>query len=107
LQKFILRIKTKFGEPLPCTLILARSFGELFGHKIKKGKKIRLKGIGSEIAAYIHKMDLLIGKHEIPLDVAIADTDNIPNLLGRKTLFDLFEIRFKNLKKQTHFSKTA
>ncbi|MFH1617716.1 MAG: hypothetical protein ABIB65_04000, partial [Candidatus Margulisiibacteriota bacterium] len=26
--------------------IIARSFGELFGHNVEKGRKIRLKGIG-------------------------------------------------------------
>ena len=37
--------------------IMPKSFGELFGHEMKKGRKIRLKGIDSEITAYIHKSE--------------------------------------------------
>jgi hypothetical protein len=86
--------------------IISKSFGELFGYNLKKGRKIKLKGIGPmHIIAYLHKMDLLIGQHEIRIDVAIADNDDVPNVLGRRTLFDLFEIQFKNLKQQTWFLK--
>lgn len=84
--------------------IVSRGFGELFGHNIAKGKKIKLKGVGGEhIIAYIHKMVLLIGKHEVQAEVAIADVDDIPSILGRKEVFNSFEIQFKNLKKCTRF----
>ncbi|MBI5700768.1 hypothetical protein HZC34_02825 [Candidatus Saganbacteria bacterium] len=88
--------------------IMTKDHGELFGHDINKGKKIRLKGIGSgHINAYIHKMELLIGKHEIEVDVAIAENNEVPNVLGRKIIFDLFEIQFKNIKKHTCFIRKA
>lgn len=84
--------------------IMTRSFGELFGHDLRKGRKIRLKGIGpAHINAFVHKMDLLIGKHEIAIDVAIAEDDSLPNILGRKDIFNLFEVQFKNLKEHTCF----
>ena len=86
--------------------IIKKSFGELFGHDIKKGRKIRLKGISKEeVIAYIHKMDLLIGTHEIGIEVAIAESDDIPNILGRKDVFHLFEVQFKNRKQCTRFLK--
>ena len=84
--------------------IIPREHGELFGHNVKKGRKIRLKGVGPEhISAYVHKMDLLIGNHEIELDVAIAENNEVPKILGRKVVFDLFEVQFKNIKQQTRF----
>lgn len=84
--------------------IMMKSFGELFGHEVKKGRKIRLKGIGPvHITAYLHKMEVLIGKHIETIEVAIAEDDNVPNVIGRRGLFDLFEIQFKNIEKQTWF----
>ncbi|MFH1386908.1 MAG: hypothetical protein ABIH50_04515 [bacterium] len=86
--------------------IMMRSFGELFGHDLNKGKKIRLKGIGpNHINAYVHNMDVLIGKHTELIEVAIAENDNMPNILGRRNVFDLFGIRFMNLEQQTWFQK--
>lgn len=87
--------------------IMMKSFGELFGHDVRKGRKIRLKGIGPiHIIAYVHKMDMLIGNHESNIEVAIAENDEVPNILGRRTLFDAFEIQFKNKKQQTWFLKS-
>lgn len=84
--------------------IMQSSFGELFGHTVKKGRRIRLKGVGKEeICAYVHKMDLLIGSHEIRTDVAIGENDDVPNILGRKDIFNLFEVQFKNKEEATRF----
>lgn len=86
--------------------IIKKSFGELFGHNIKKGRKIRLKGIGKEeVIAYVHKMDLLIGTHEIRIEAAIAENEDVPNVLGRMDIFHSFEIHFKNKEESTHFLK--
>jgi hypothetical protein len=86
--------------------IMMRSFGELFGHDVKKGKKIRLKGVGpAHINAYIHKMEMLIGEDTVSVEVAIAEDDMVPNILGRKHIFDLFEITFNNKEQHTSFMK--
>jgi len=86
--------------------IISKSYGELFGHDLKKGRKIKLKGIGEdEVVAYIHKMDMLVGKHEVSIEVAVASVDLKVNILGRRNLFDLFEIQFKNKKQETWFLK--
>lgn len=82
--------------------ILTRSYGELFGHNVTKGRKLVLKGIGNlHLAAYLHKTKLLIGKHEIDAEVAIAENDDVPNVLGRRDIFNLFEIQFKNIQECT------
>ena len=86
--------------------IMTRGYGELFGHNVERGRKIKLRGIGQdEIVAYIHKMGMLIGEHEFSLEVAIAHIDLKISVLGRRNLFDLFEIQFKNKKQQTWFLK--
>jgi hypothetical protein len=84
--------------------IISRDFGELFGHKLEKGRKIKLKGIGDiHIIAYVHKMEMLIGTHAALVEVAIAVNNDVPNVIGRRGLFDIFEIQFKNKKQQTWF----
>jgi len=110
-----LHIKDKSGEWRAISMlidsgadvsIISKDFGELFGHNLKKGRKIKLKGIGEgEVVAYIHKMDMLVGKHEVSIEVAIASVDLKVNILGRRNLFDLFEIQFKNKKQETRFLK--
>jgi len=88
--------------------VLSRSFGELFGHDVEKGKRIRMKGFGEEeIIAFVHTMDIKIGNHEIEAKVVIAENDKVPNVLGRKDVFNLFEIQFKSLKECTRFIKRA
>jgi len=87
--------------------VMSRSFGELFGHDIEKGRSIRMKGFGEEeIRAYVHNMEFKLGKHEIKVKVAIAENDNVPNVLGRTDVFNLFEIQFKNQKQCTRFLKS-
>lgn len=84
--------------------VMNRSFGELFGHDIAKGRRIRMKGFGEgEIIAYVHTMMLKIGEHEIEAKVAITDIEKGPNVLGRKDIFNAFEIQFKNLEECTRF----
>jgi len=84
--------------------IITKNLGELFGHNLKKGKKIELKGISKGgVTAYIHKMDMLIGQDEINVEVAIAENDDIPKILGRRDIFNMFEIHFKNKEEATHF----
>ena len=84
--------------------ILKKGHGELFGHNVEKGRKIKLKGVGKdEITAYIHTLDILIGTHETKIEAAIAETDDVPHILGRKDVFNFFEIQFKNKDEATHF----
>ena len=86
--------------------ILSKSFGELFSHNIKKGQEIRLKGINNcNFLAYIHTFEIRIGKNEERIKIAIAQNDEVPNILGRFDVFNLFEICFKNKSQQTTFTK--
>lgn len=100
------RALTMYVDSGADTCVLNRSFGELLGHNLTKGKKIRMKGFGEEeIIAYVHTLELKIGEHEINAKFAIADSDKVPNVLGRKDIFDTFEIHFKNRETCTRFIK--
>jgi len=100
------RALTMYVDSGADAIVLKQSIGELYGHKIEKGRPIRMKGIGDEeIPAYVHTMKFLIGQHEIETKVAIAKSDKIPNILGRLGVFNLFEIQFKNLEECTRFLK--
>lgn len=84
--------------------VISRSMGELFGHNIEKGIRIKMKGFGEEeIIAFIHTMQVKLGSHEFEAKVAVADNDKVPNVIGRKDVFSLFEVQFKNLKYLTRF----
>ncbi|MDD4178642.1 MAG: retropepsin-like aspartic protease [Candidatus Margulisbacteria bacterium] len=86
--------------------VINRSFGELFGHDLEKGRPIKIKGFGEqEIAAYVHNMRLKIGEDELDAKVVIADIEKGPNVLGRKDIFNVFEIQFKNIAECTRFIK--
>jgi len=67
------------------------SLGDLMGIDIKKGRKIRVVGIGSsELTAYQHKFHLYIGRKKFETKVDFSFEQNIP-LLGRRGFFDLFK----------------
>lgn len=84
--------------------VISRSIGELFGHNIEKGTRIRMKGFGEEeIIAFIHTMQIKIGPHEFEAKVAVAENDKVPNVIGRKDIFSIFEIQFKNIRQSTRF----
>lgn len=86
--------------------VINRSYAELFGHNVKAGKRIRMKGFGEEeINAYLHTMKFLIGRHEVEVRVAVAENDKVPNVLGRIDIFNVFEVQFKNINECTRFIK--
>jgi hypothetical protein len=52
-------------------------------------------------------MEFKIGDNEIKVKVAIADKDNVPNVLGRTDVFNRFEVHFKHQKQCTRFLSPA
>jgi hypothetical protein len=46
------------------------------------------------IPAYIHAVKIRIGDTEIDVEVAFADSDEVPRLLGRTDIFPYFRITF-------------
>lgn len=76
--------------------LIPRSVGELIGLKIGNDKIIDLYGIsGGNISVIVKKIRIRIGEHEFSIRVAWALTEKVPLILGRKDIFDKFNISFK------------
>jgi hypothetical protein len=82
--------------------ILSRSFGELLGFKVKSGRPAEFKGFGAnKIHAYLHDMEIKIGNNSVKTKVAVCDSDDSVNVLGRYGIFDRYVISFLNGKQKT------
>lgn len=88
--------------------ILRRSYGDLLGLDVEKGRPAKFRGFGKEeIQTFLHDLDLKIGNNEIKTKVAICQDDSVPNVLGRVSVFDKYIISFLNGKEQTSFRHTS
>ena len=78
--------------------ILPRFVGRLIVEDITNGKQIEIRGIVpySKLICYIHELRFKIDDKEFKLPVAIADSDNVPIILGRVNGLDLFRCTFDN-----------
>lgn len=66
-------------------------FGEQVGINIKKGKLVKLFGIGDKvISAYRHKIKLHFGLKVFEINTDFSFEQNLP-LLGRDGFFNLFQ----------------
>lgn len=66
-------------------------WGERAGIRIKKGKLVKIAGIGdNSIEAFRHKVKLFIGTASFSVEVDFCYTQRQP-LLGRKGFFNLFK----------------
>ena len=89
--------------------VFQRSFGELLGFDIERGEYAKFGGAGGgEVEVYIHKVTLKLGEDVLAAKVAFCKKheSKTPNVLGRLDLFDMFEIHFRNLDKETCFVLT-
>lgn len=76
--------------------ILPRTIGESVIKDAKKGKYLEIRGItpGAYTEVFIHNLLCKIGKFEFKTQFAIADSDDVPPILGRFKGLDLFEADF-------------
>ena len=76
--------------------VLPRFIGELSVKDITQGKYIEIKGVvpGVRLIAYLHELKIMIGKKEFTTFIAIADSDDVPSILGRVNALNLFNANF-------------
>lgn len=76
--------------------ILPRTIGESLVRDIKRGRYLEIRGItpGAYTEVFIHHLRCKIGMVEFEAPVAIADSDDVPPILGRFKGLDLFEAIF-------------
>ena len=75
--------------------LLSKSTGDLIGLKLEKEKPFNLGGISDGIPIVYKKIWMRLGKKEFEVKVAWAQVHGIPPLLGRTTVFENFNITFK------------
>ncbi len=56
---------------------------------------------------YVHKVDIKIGTHVTPTNVAFSDTPPHKQYLGRIDLFDSFEIKLRGKVSTTTFVRES
>ena len=69
----------------------------LFIENIESGEETELRGIVPyvKITAYIHHLKFKLGSEEFLAPVAIAETDDVPPILGREKAINNFSFNFK------------
>jgi hypothetical protein len=76
--------------------LLRQSAGELLGIDVEQGRRIELGSVGgSTTVAYVHKFTTRFSDNLVfPVEFAIADNESVPNLLGRRDVFDSLQVDF-------------
>ena len=80
---------------------MPRFIGEIVINDIITGEYTEIKGIvpTSLLIAFVHNLKIKVAGKEIETRVAIADSNDVPPILGRHGALDLFNLEFKREKK--------
>ena len=86
--------------------LIPKSVGDILGLAVGKNETItEIKGVGERgVPIIIKKVKLKIGEKEIEARVAWALIEEVPMLLGRTDIFNLFNISFEK-NRRTNFSE--
>ncbi len=81
--------------------LVARHIGELLVEDITNGRYVEIKGIhpSSTVIAFLHRLKAKVGNKEILLPVAVADSNDVPSILGRVDGLDFFNANFSKGRK--------
>lgn len=76
--------------------LLRRSVADVLGVDLESGRRIELGSVGGgRTNAYVHEIRSRFGDGvEITVPYAIAEIENVPNLLGRCAVFDELQVDF-------------
>ena len=77
--------------------ILPRRLGILLVKDVQKGRPVPIRGVapGAEISVFFHRVRFRFAGKEFPVLVAIADSDDVPPILGRVQGLDRFNAAFR------------
>lgn len=91
-----IKIKDVLADTGADVSILPRDTGELMVQDFLLGKVQEIKGIVpyAQLIVYIHELRFRINSKEFILPVAIADSSEIPPILGRIKGLDIFNVNF-------------
>lgn len=76
--------------------VLPRFIGESIINDVTTGEYVEIKGIvpTSLLIAFVHKLKFKAVGKEFETKVAIADSNDVPPILGRYAALDLFNLEF-------------
>ncbi len=81
------------------------SLGKLLGFKIDETKVQQIGGIRGSVPVIFTRSRMRIGKEEFPVNLGWALIEDVPPLLGRADIFDIFDITFKQQESVIVFEK--
>ncbi len=83
--------------------LLRRSVADLLEIKLESGREVELATIGGgKTRAHVHELPSRFdGGMQLTVPYAIADTEDVPNLLGRCGVFDVLQVDFDASLEQT------
>jgi hypothetical protein len=84
------------ADPGADVSVLPYNQGQLFVEKVEAGDETELYGIVPyvKLTAYIHRLNFRINNEEFTAAVAIAETDDVPPILGREEAINKFTFEF-------------
>lgn len=85
--------------------VVPRSFGELLGLDLSKNLG-EVRGVGDAIVSLsIQVVKMKIGGEVLEVKVGVAQINEVPYILGRHDVFNLFKITFEEKNKKISFDK--
>lgn len=83
--------------------LVSRSVGDLLGIQWESGRSISVSGVGgAHTSARVHNVSLRFANWTFaPVPMAIAENENVPNLLGRLGVFDRLQVDLDGTLQQT------
>ena len=85
--------------------LIPLSLGKLLGFRLDQQKVEQIGGIRGGIPVVYTKSIMRIGKEEFSIRVAWALIEDVPPLLGRTDVFDIFRVTFEQYKDLIIFEK--
>ena len=84
--------------------IVKHSLGIELGFRLDPAEDpITLHGIGGTVEGFRRNVTMTIAGHTFEAPVLWAQTDNVPAILGREVVFDLFDIEFRQADRRVIF----
>jgi hypothetical protein len=85
--------------------LIPYSLGKLIGLETKRDQIQNIGGIKGSVPIIYEKVSIKIGQTETNIQVAWAQTEGVPTLLGREGIFDLFKVTFNQKDKTITFEE--
>jgi hypothetical protein len=86
--------------------LISKTLGEELGFCVTYGEKIEIgQGVGGEIKYVNRIVEMTIAGHtfEAPVAWILSEGEDVPLLLGREVVFDLFDIKFVQAEERIEF----